>query len=41
MNENKLKFSVNTERLAKLGPNFLQSKDGQNALAVGSLKGED
>ena len=41
MNENKLKFSVNTERLAKLGPNFLQSKDGQIALAVGSLKGED
>jgi CRP-like cAMP-binding protein len=41
MNENKLKFSVNTERLAKLGPNFLQSKDGQNALAAGSLKGED
>ena len=41
MNENKLKFSVDTERLLKLGPNFLQSKVGQNALAAGSLKGED
>ena len=41
MNENKLKFSIDTERLWKLGPNFLQSKDGQNALASGSLKGED
>jgi len=41
MNENKLKFSVDTERLFKLGPNFLQSKDGQKALADGSLKGED
>jgi hypothetical protein len=41
MNENKLKFSVDTERLFKLGPNFLQSKDGQKALADGSLKSED
>jgi hypothetical protein len=41
MNENKLKFSVDTERLVKLGPNFLQSKVGQNALVAGSLKGED
>ena len=41
MNENKLKFSVDTERLVKLGPNYLQSKDGQNALAASSLKGED
>ena len=38
MNENKLKFSIDTERLWKLGPNFLQSKDGQNALASESLK---
>jgi hypothetical protein len=41
MNENKLKFSVDTERLFKFGPNFLQSKDGQKALADGSLKSED
>ena len=41
MKENRLKFSVETERLGKLGPNFLQSKDGQSALAAGSLKGED
>ena len=38
MNNNALKFSVDTERLWKLGPNFLQSKDGQNALASESLK---
>ena len=38
MNKNALKFSVDTERLWKLGPNFLQSKDGQNALASESLK---
>lgn len=41
MNENILKFSLDTERLWKLGPNFLQSKDGQNALASGSLNGGD
>ncbi len=41
MNENMLKFSIDTERLWKLGPNFLQSKDGQNALASGSLNGGD
>jgi len=41
MNEIKLKFSVDTERLFKLGPNFLQSKDGQKALEDGSLKSED
>ena len=41
MNEKTLKFSIDTEHLGKLGPNFLQSKEGQNALAAGSLKGED
>lgn len=39
MNKNMLKFSVNTDRLLKLGPNFLQSIDGQNALASGCLSG--
>ena len=41
MNENMLKFSVDAERLGKLGSNFLQSKEGQDALASGSLKGHD
>jgi CRP-like cAMP-binding protein len=41
MNENVLKFSVDAERLGKLGSNFLQSKEGQDALASGSLKGHD
>ena len=41
MNENVLKFSVDFESLGKLGPNFLQSKEGQDALASGSLKGHD
>ena len=33
MNENVLKFSVDAERLGKLGSNFLQSKEGQDVLA--------
>jgi len=38
MNENKLKFSVDTERLFKLGPNFLQSKDGEKVSDVSVCK---
>jgi CRP-like cAMP-binding protein len=38
MNGNVLKFSVDAERLWKLGPNSLQSKEGQNTLASERLK---
>jgi len=41
MNDNALKFSVDAERLSKLGTYFLQSKEGQDAIASGSLKGPD
>ena len=41
MNAKSLKFKVDAERLGKLGSNFLLSKEGQNALASGSLKSED
>ncbi len=41
MKENAVKFSVDAERLGKLGSNFLQSKHGQDAIASGSLKSEE
>jgi hypothetical protein len=41
MNDNALKFSVDAERLSKLGTYFLQSKEGQDAISSGSLKGPD
>ena len=41
MNENPLKFSIDAERLWKLGQNSLQYAEGQNRLETEILKSED
>lgn len=41
MSEEKLIFSVDAERLGKLGANFLKSNEGTQALLAGQLKGEE
>lgn len=41
MTNNPLCFSVESEKLGKLGVNFLRSSDGAAALKSGQLKGEE
>jgi hypothetical protein len=41
MTNNPLCFSVESEKLGKLGVNFLRSSDGAAALKSGLLKGEE
>lgn len=41
MTELNLLFAVDSERLSKLGPNFLKSKEGSDAISDGQLKGEE